>query len=523
MASLQIPPERHFGFECCNCTVANFPGRRYSCGVCPGYNLCGDCFDTNLVPEDDHHLYYHPMKVHYTRAAFQLYFQGETYSADSPSFQSYKCALCELRGLTSGALYKHLSEVHLTHPDYDEYAELVSAYNETERMSPAELRQNRELGLQERLIEFVLSPEQSGRSHGLSLAQLLVQMKRLSITAPEFPHLCVRIMKRAHWLQAQQKDGEMEKAVQKYVSQIEHEVATGLCERRLRLDREATASVRLNQRNGATSIVPASNGPVGMHTAATPTALVTNRTLYLNALRELEAMDGNEDTAMPCVVGPGKYRQALLSSKPPKVSQDTQEDQQEQNKIPDNERFLCSQFLVDRKPPPNRSRVVIKQLQANFVEAILCSMLADEELIPLPMKPLCLDAKKTQLMNTKRFYFPLLKLQTEKKISPMEQPFMKEMFRFYKGLDKYKAKMDKPNESFSTDENGAESSLINSDSNSNGDFGVGSGMLGNGNESLSTVNPEIQEPGRLDSELLELNMARIIEGIGAIMDENDGF
>ncbi|XP_020810218.1 uncharacterized protein LOC110185612 [Drosophila serrata] len=529
----QVPPERHFGFQCLSCLASNFPGRRYSCAVCTTYNLCGDCFDANLGPEVDNHLYYHPLKVYYTRTALQLYFNGETerYSINNPSLQSYKCALCHVRGLTSGQLYKHLSKYHRSHRDYNEYADMVYIYNQSENsMTPptASLQDEEQDSQDSRaIVDFLLPPEQARRSthsrrgfceDGLTMAQLLVQLKMLNLTAPDFPIRCVDILKRAHSLQWQQSGRDVVKTAEKYVNLIEHEVAAGLCERRQRLSR--TSSMRVIQRNGAMIVLPASNGSETVRTPATSSE--TSRTLIIN-----------EDSEFPGVVGSGKYRQALGSSKHPKVLQDTK-DHEEKTEASDKNRFLCSKFLVGNKST-NRSRVVNTQLKTTFIESLLCSMLADEELGPSTFEPFSLgDLKSQDAERQKKLTIISWKphQSTVTNNLPVQMPYMNEMLRFYKALDVYKNKMDNLNPSTDADKdkdtaeepnnsNNDEFSFMDDSAESNGD-GDGTGNQGNANESASGVNPEMPE-ARSDFELLELTMARIIQGIDAIINDDIDF
>ncbi|ALC38184.1 CG31642, partial [Drosophila busckii] len=127
MAAANHLVDRHNGYVCCKCKRGNFVGRRYSCWVCLEYQLCGRCYDAGEpLPQMRQHKYFHPLDVHYTRKEYELYFAGEDYvEANAP--QSLKCALCEICGLTSIQLYKHLNHEHRTHADFNDYFRILYA------------------------------------------------------------------------------------------------------------------------------------------------------------------------------------------------------------------------------------------------------------------------------------------------------------------------------------------------------------------------------------------------------------
>ncbi|XP_032591665.1 E3 ubiquitin-protein ligase KCMF1-like [Drosophila grimshawi] len=120
------PPKWHVGSECCKCKASSFAGRRYACWQCANYQLCGTCYDSGDLPAMPGHMFYHHLDVHYTLAEYELYFGGEPYQADKVP-QSYKCAMCDMNGLDLYTLEAHVNSVHAKHGDYFVYSLLILA------------------------------------------------------------------------------------------------------------------------------------------------------------------------------------------------------------------------------------------------------------------------------------------------------------------------------------------------------------------------------------------------------------
>lgn len=100
---------RHEGVSCDSCLKGNFTGKRYKCLVCYDYDLCSACYDAG-VASTTRHLAEHPMQCILTRSDFDLYFGGESVSAEQ--HQSYTCPHCGRMGFTDLLLLEHVSNEH---------------------------------------------------------------------------------------------------------------------------------------------------------------------------------------------------------------------------------------------------------------------------------------------------------------------------------------------------------------------------------------------------------------------------
>ncbi|XP_017048936.2 uncharacterized protein LOC108093410 [Drosophila ficusphila] len=460
------PPERHAGFQCRNCARADFPGRRYSCWICADYHVCGACFDASLLPEAPNHLYYHPLKAHYARAEYQLYFGGEPYLGEDNVAQSYKCALCEELGLTIADLHKHLQETHHAHQDHAAYLNLV---------------QQRSVGGSRTMAEaLVASVDSAGREDQrrrafsvevVDLPQLLVRLEMLDTAAADFPDRCLEILHRAYLMRAQNSSEDAER-VETYVGIIEEEVAASMAERQRRLGR-TPGSHRL-VRSGVVLPGPNRTAAVGRRPAtpslaARPVLMARRPIMGSGNAHPIGAAGAPQRSGRTAV----HTRTILSSSRTPHVDQEracwkflrpgmmgTRYQQvpvpvkalgcQPTEKIQpvdcasafSDTRFLCSKLLRGGKSSGDQEQ----WLKAGFIEALFCSMLADEELIQLPrgllwtVRNLTAKGGKCSAIES-----PAESHAINEQSRKPQQPASNEMERFYKGLDQYKAWMSSRN------------------------------------------------------------------------------
>ncbi|CAF1207640.1 unnamed protein product [Adineta steineri] len=98
----------HIGVSCDLCSKTNFSGRRYKCLSCDNYDLCGLCYDNNV--ESQNHLNNHPMQCILTKAAYELFYAGESISYRT--IVSLTCPYCGQSGFLLHTLLRHCLEKH---------------------------------------------------------------------------------------------------------------------------------------------------------------------------------------------------------------------------------------------------------------------------------------------------------------------------------------------------------------------------------------------------------------------------
>eukprot|EP00918_Siedleckia_nematoides_P034689 GHVU01075442.1.p1 GENE.GHVU01075442.1~~GHVU01075442.1.p1 ORF type:complete len:448 (+),score=21.87 GHVU01075442.1:182-1525(+) len=99
---------RHEGVSCDSCLKGNFRGRRYKCLICYDYDLCPACYEAGAT--NTRHTTEHPMQCILTRTDFDLYYGGETLTAEQP--QAFTCPFCGRMGFTEPKLEEHVTADH---------------------------------------------------------------------------------------------------------------------------------------------------------------------------------------------------------------------------------------------------------------------------------------------------------------------------------------------------------------------------------------------------------------------------
>ncbi|KQS70609.1 uncharacterized protein LOC26526978 [Drosophila erecta] len=446
---MRYPPERHYGFRCRNCSKSEFLGRRYSCWFCTDYNLCGECFDANRLPEAPQHLYYHPLTVYYAYAEYQLYFGGEPFQGDHLVAQSYKCALCDERGLSTANLYKHLLQSHSTHCDHKAYLTLVNALYLADSAMGQSTSQASGRTLPVRAPNSASArplPGGSTRNEqrpqqlfeaAFNLALMVLQLDTIDSTAADFPERCHEILQQSEALIVQHSNSRMPEmgAIESYVRVIEDQVVASMAVRRQRLGGpgSSTASA-IGMSAGAPALVNRQTGTVRRQTARR-----TGEPIGM-ALQAAVASSSSSARTGSVVA---KHRPVPTQSK----AQGTQPAKKLSTVIASplkDKRFLCSKLVWDEKA--NGKKWETKLLKVSFIEAIFCSMLADEELAQLPCG---LPWTGNFLSATQEMSHAVkpsgnFKPNGEVLLYPVQPVEL--MANFYKGLAEYKTWMSYPAE-----------------------------------------------------------------------------
>lgn len=418
-SSLPEPPERHFGYECRRCRVSDFGGRRYSCWICPNFDVCGACYDAEQIPLTRHHLYYHPLEAHFDRAEFRLYFEGEAYGSDMQALQSYKCALCDARGMSGSDLYRHLLQSHRDHQDRASYISMVYAHYLTENsLGPCFASETPSLSTTPQMIRRgsdTYRPQYgSGSSSGtgtrkmysrsLSTASLdLVYLLRnipelLDPHSPDLPSKCLEVMHQLGTLRAHQNActrAEDAATLESYIRAIEQEIISRMAEwRQWRHGRGSSTGPLMRRRSG---LIPGSSASSAVSMAAavrrpsTPTPSPSSTPEHGSR----RYMDVWPSTGRTFFVSPStaasnlEFRDAFVQSVKAKGCENLKDVVVVKKNLSlckkpvKDPRFLCPKLLAnDMKSGCSDSNT--KMLRANFIQAILCSMMADKELISLP-------------------------------------------------------------------------------------------------------------------------------------------
>lgn len=475
------PPERHFGYVCCKCQTAAFAGRRYACWMCIGYQLCGSCYDSGQLPEAPEHKYFHPMEAHYTRAEYELYFGGESYvEANVP--QSYKCALCDLYGFTSMQLYKHLSDMHRGHKDFDEYFSILytryaaDASAATGRLTASSSGSGsvsgsgtisrsaiasasaflRHVPSLPRPVLPVVSQQRAALDPAVSFreavrmtqarrAALLEQQAlnvleelRWSNTNPRYysSHCMNVLMRPQEQGQQQQQQGQQQQQQAAHHSQqqpvppparpdVSVLDARGMRSPKVSRIRSMPPAVRLG------TLFPKPNNQLPRRAAEDDwvSYLAQSSTLLEQQHQQHRAERLLTSYADILREAPGEVR---YQEKDKGKDKDKSKTKQGKDKAgadkSDLHKFLCLKFVplekTQRKLPPESHRVL-------FIEALLCSMLADEQLMPVTLQPAAIP----KLTNALR--------KPKPKKEPLDEPSSSAnspagiMERFYKNLDLY--------------------------------------------------------------------------------------
>ncbi|XP_034489609.1 uncharacterized protein LOC117793407 [Drosophila innubila] len=99
----------HWDVTCDGCEKTNLVGYRYKCLRCDNYDLCSECYESELETAD--HSRNHPFQCLLDRAARELHFNG----AEIPDLcaDSFTCPICGKMGHAAKELVKHVQSKHL--------------------------------------------------------------------------------------------------------------------------------------------------------------------------------------------------------------------------------------------------------------------------------------------------------------------------------------------------------------------------------------------------------------------------
>ncbi|XP_017097091.3 uncharacterized protein [Drosophila bipectinata] len=411
-SSLPEPPERHFGYECRRCRVSDFGGRRYSCWICPNFDVCGECYDAGQIPLTRHHLYYHPLEAHFDRREFRVYFEGEAYGSDMQALQSYKCALCDMRGMSGADLYRHLLQSHRDHQDYSSYIAMVySHYLKHNSLGPCNAAETPSRSTTSQMLRRGTGSYRPPTGSGVRKSTIRtptagsVDIVNLLRSIPEMldphnddlPYKCMEVVNTIGTLRAQQNActrAEEAAAIGSYVRVLEQEILSRMSEwRQLREGRSSSGGQLMRRRSGlipgssASSAVSMAAAVRGRPSSATPSPLSTSE----HARRYMDVWPAaTRPFRLPpsAVAANQEFREALAQSAKSKSGETSKEVVVAKKISPPvkkvvDPRFLCPKLLAnDKKAGSSDSKT--KQLKANFIQAILCSMLADDDLVSMP-------------------------------------------------------------------------------------------------------------------------------------------
>ncbi|KMY88473.1 uncharacterized protein LOC27208569 [Drosophila simulans] len=392
---MRIPPERHFGHRCVNCKISDFLGRRYTCRFCADYTLCGKCFDDNRLPDSPQHCYYHPMSVYYAFAEYELYFGGEPFRGDHKVAQSYKCALCDVRGLSTANLYRHLQQEHRTHRDHNAYMSLVNALhmadNVMEQPVPvpvpqplSQTRSNRARNLAS--LRTVAGgntrPEQLFNA-AFNLVLLVVQLDNMDSTADDFPERCFEILQQTETVLMQHRSSRAPdtETIESFVRVVEDQVVASMADRRQRLGGFALPRLTRGE-----AIAPGANALAMSLRDAMPVVFDRATTMVHRptARRAREPIGLPPKLAVSSSSGSGKAASSSGQKVPTQTSAQGEKSTKKMSTVIisplKDKRFLCSKLVRG-----NAQKMETKLHKATFTEAIFCSMLADEELFQPPI------------------------------------------------------------------------------------------------------------------------------------------
>lgn len=453
-----IPPERHFGYVCSNCKAAAFVGRRYACWLCIDYQLCGNCYDSGQLAvgsASPDHKYFHPLEVHYTRTEYEFYFGGEPYDeANVP--QSYKCALCDSYGFTSIQLYKHISDEHRDHRDFYEYFNILYTRYAADTTSPI---------IQEGESE-VSQPSQAQAAAAAAASDFLrngprpsrpmvVPSTRRSASSreavvqtrprrtPSLQQQAMRVLEDLHMSPEEQ---------QRFLTS---NGLVGLLRTTSSTDQQDHHQE--DRRRFAASNRAAFDGAIEMRTVRSTTKAIRTR-------GNVQTAERRGDSAMPKRELSQLYQRRqedwvnYFSSLPStsdmrsdqhqpsskrfftfanimRPSFESDETSKKQEKVKavetvkkDSHRFLCQQFEQQQQQQKE-----MQQNRIRFIEAILCSMLSDEQLLPVTLGP----AREVQLEPRNLDESGMQQLKAEEPQASASVAQLAAMERFYRGLDNY--------------------------------------------------------------------------------------
>lgn len=358
------------------------------------------------------HKYFHPLEVHYTRAEYELYFGGEGY-AEANVPQSYKCAFCDSCGFTSIQLYRHLTETHRGHTDFDEYLSILyTRYTADSSAMPA--------------APYAPMPTPAA-SAAAATAAGITPMLRLYPRAPARPSspqcnnaptvsfreaVQMTQMRRTALLE-QQALNMMEEL---RVSRMSNEAAIVLGG----LDPDQQLSMR-SSRNPNTvrpRILPVTRLVGGVPRAVFLDPWTPDWGSSRNAIGTLQLPRQRSDRQLVTYADVARQ----TAKNPPakqKIKPATEH--------PEVHKFLCAQFTP--KEQKKRHQSAISSDRSRFLEALLCSMLSEEQLVsPVPVETVVIPVESQPVQEVS---------QLETETITCSTPADDVMDRFYRGLDNF--------------------------------------------------------------------------------------
>ncbi|XP_034471596.1 E3 ubiquitin-protein ligase KCMF1 [Drosophila innubila] len=392
MAPFTQPPERHLGYVCCKCIARSFLGRRYACWMCIDYQLCGNCYDTGELPTSPEHKYFHPLEVHYTRSEYELYFGGEGY-AEANVPQSYKCAFCDSCGFTSIQLYKHLADTHRGHKDFDEYLSILYTRYTADASASSVAGAPPLVRIVPRATPRPASPQYNTPMVSFREAVQLTQQRRSALLEQNAINMLEELR----------------------VSRISTEaiVLSGL-------DQEQQRSLRTsrNPKTVRARILPqvtrlGGGMPSAMLLEPWSSDWVTPRNMIGAMQLQRQRPDRQLITYADVARQAAKYPPCMDN-----IKADTEE--------PELHKFLCAQFNVKEQKKRHQSQLSPNRSQ--FMEALLCSMLSEEQLSLIPVETVVIPVEPKPMQDESR-----LANETTTFSSPADDV----MDRFYRGLENY--------------------------------------------------------------------------------------
>ena len=111
----------HEGVSCDSCRKNNFRGLRYKCLICYDYDLCSACYEAGIT--STRHAVNHPMQCIIARNDYDLFYSGESISAEQP--YSLTCPLCGTLGFTESTLLEHVTNEHVNSDNDDSSAGVI--------------------------------------------------------------------------------------------------------------------------------------------------------------------------------------------------------------------------------------------------------------------------------------------------------------------------------------------------------------------------------------------------------------
>ncbi|KAL7739478.1 hypothetical protein ACLKA6_003926 [Drosophila palustris] len=392
MAPSTHPPERHFGYVCRKCVAGSFPGRRYACWMCIDYQLCGSCYDSGELPTSPEHKYFHPLEVHYTRAEFELYFGGEGYvEANVP--QSYKCAFCDSCGFTSVQLYRHLTDTHRGHKDYDEYLSILY----TRYIADASAARGSTVSA-------------SGTSAPSPFAQFIPRPSPRP-SSPKYSSSSSMVSFREAVQLSQQRRNAL---LEQHAMNMLEELRANRISNQGAMDQEQLRSLRSSR---TPKTVRARVTPERLAGGVPSPPQLDNWIFHWGSSRNgVQRHRSDRQLATYADV-------ARQPARNPPWKDNIQADAEES----ELHTFLCAQ-LAPRELKKQLNESPASSSRSRFIEALLCSMLSEEQLSPVPAETTVIAMEIKPVQDA---------AQLEKETTTFSSPSDDVMDRFYRGLDNY--------------------------------------------------------------------------------------